>query len=211
MRPPLAKSLFVNRGRCSEHTPVHGIMAPSSYNPSATAASDVWNVSCAGGWTGGNYVGAATDVARYTYEVYAPRGTVVGAASKKLMTNFTGDARCDAVIHGSQITAANGSCLIRSSGRWARILVLRHGHVCARLVCFDCKPEHHSVRSRGRHVRLPVTGVPGYVCPVCVCAYMWSFVCFRVCICVRRAHPRSCVYACARSRRARTSRSSTSC
>ena len=36
----------------------------------ASLPQDIWNVSCAGGWTAGNYVGPVADVARYTYALY---------------------------------------------------------------------------------------------------------------------------------------------
>ena len=85
MFSPLLAAYYY-QGACSTFTPVHGIMAPSYYDPvlsilhertyyqiithytptiwhdmtrnpnnkqSAKGDTDVWNVSCAGGWTGG--------------------------------------------------------------------------------------------------------------------------------------------------------------
>ena len=61
-------SLFVMQGPCSKYTPVHGFMG---FYPSAQLPKqDVWDVSCLGGWTAGNYVGSVADIARFTYELY---------------------------------------------------------------------------------------------------------------------------------------------
>jgi hypothetical protein len=46
-------------------------------------------MSCVGGWSAGNYLGAVGDVAKFTYDLYSPGSKVVNAASQGLMTNFT--------------------------------------------------------------------------------------------------------------------------
>lgn len=59
---------YLRSGPCSDFTPVHGFM---EFYPSASLPKqDVWDVSCLGGWTAGNYVGSVADVARFTYELY---------------------------------------------------------------------------------------------------------------------------------------------
>eukprot|EP00435_Cladocopium_sp_Y103_P021304 s1357_g5.t1 len=71
MRPPCGTrpySSFILSGPCKYFTPVHGFM---EFYPSAQLPKqDVWDVSCLGGWTAGNYVGSVADVARFTYELY---------------------------------------------------------------------------------------------------------------------------------------------
>ena len=62
LRQAFNHSAFVNTGTCADHTPVHGFM--QSYSTAALPPQDVWNISCAGGWTAGNYVGSVGDVAR---------------------------------------------------------------------------------------------------------------------------------------------------
>ena len=62
------------------------------YEGSDLPAQDVSNVSCVGGWTGGNYVSSVADVARYTYDLYSTGGGIVSAASQALLTNFTTSA-----------------------------------------------------------------------------------------------------------------------
>ena len=57
-------SRFVDRGTCESVTPVHGFM--QGYDGASLPPQDVWNVSCVGGWTAGNYVGSVADVARYS-------------------------------------------------------------------------------------------------------------------------------------------------
>jgi hypothetical protein len=89
IRADLNKSMFIDKGTCSKYTPVHGIMAPSFYDRNATSDTDVWNVSCVGGWTGGNYVGAVGDVAQYTYALYKPESTIVSKARLANMLNFS--------------------------------------------------------------------------------------------------------------------------
>jgi CubicO group peptidase (beta-lactamase class C family) len=89
IRASLNKSMFIDKGSCSEYTPVHGIMAPSFYDPSAKGDTDVWNVSCVGGWTAGNFVGAVTDVSRYTYALYKPDSDIVSDKGRANMINFT--------------------------------------------------------------------------------------------------------------------------
>lgn len=63
LRKALPSSIFVNPGpfridRCQDHTAVHGFM--QSYQSASLPPQDVWNVSCAGGWTAGNFVGPVT-------------------------------------------------------------------------------------------------------------------------------------------------------
>lgn len=88
MRHTFRHSSFALAGTCQDRTPVHGFM--ESYVSASLPPQDVWDVSCLGGWTAGNYVGPVADVARFTYELYnrrAPR--IVSAASQAIMTNFT--------------------------------------------------------------------------------------------------------------------------
>jgi len=81
-------SKFVMSGPCSQFTPVHGFM---EFYPSAQLPKqDVWDVSCLGGWTAGNYVGSVADVARFTYELYnTKKPTILSASSQALLTNFS--------------------------------------------------------------------------------------------------------------------------
>jgi len=87
LRPFLQSSVFVNTGTCEQHTPVHGFM--EGYSTAALMKQDVWNVSCAGGYTAGNYLGSVGDVAEYTYALYSRGGGIVSHESQQLMTNFT--------------------------------------------------------------------------------------------------------------------------
>jgi len=87
LRALFPNSTFADAKPCSAWTPVHGFMG--HYEGSDLPAQDVWDVSCVGGWTGGNYVGSVSDVARYTYDLYSVGGPVVSAASQALLTNFT--------------------------------------------------------------------------------------------------------------------------
>lgn len=87
LRPGFGRSTFVDAGRCSAFTPVHGFL--QHYDGMDLPAQDVWNVSCTGGRTAGNYVGPVEDVARFTWELYRPGGTVVSAAAQRHLTNFT--------------------------------------------------------------------------------------------------------------------------
>mmetsp|Transcript_26182 Transcript_26182/g.78678 ORF Transcript_26182/g.78678 Transcript_26182/m.78678 type:complete len:472 (+) Transcript_26182:176-1591(+) len=82
------RSLFVNHGTCESRTPVHGFI--ESYSTASIPRQDVWNVSCAGGWTAGNYVGAVSDVARYTYDLYnAANSRIVTKENLNRMLNFS--------------------------------------------------------------------------------------------------------------------------
>jgi len=84
----LQQSSFVNAGRCEDHTMMHGFM--ESYSTASLPPQDVWNVSCAGGWTAGNYLGPVSDVAQYTYALYntdAPE--IVSKESLSHMLNFS--------------------------------------------------------------------------------------------------------------------------
>lgn len=82
------ESDFVTAGTCESQTPVHGFM--ESYSTASLPPQDVWNVSCVGGWTAGNYLGSVGDVAKFTYDLYNPkRPSIVNQASLKHMTNFS--------------------------------------------------------------------------------------------------------------------------
>jgi len=88
LRDSFQRSVFVNEGTCEQHTPVHGFM--QSYSTASLPPQDVWNVSCTGGWTGGNFLGSVADVSRYTYLLYNKRHPqIVSQASQELMTNFS--------------------------------------------------------------------------------------------------------------------------
>merc|ERR1712032_442938 len=88
LRKAFNHSQFVTSGTCKKHTPVHGFM--QSYSTASLPPQDVWNVSCVGGWTAGNYLGSVGDVARFTYELYNKKDPkIVSAASQSLLTNFT--------------------------------------------------------------------------------------------------------------------------
>jgi len=84
-------SVFADQGACSAFTPQHAFMAPSYYDRTQKGDKDVWNVSCVGGWTGGNFVGSVKDVARYTYDLYGkdPTAPIVSPRSLDHMLNFT--------------------------------------------------------------------------------------------------------------------------
>jgi CubicO group peptidase (beta-lactamase class C family) len=82
------RSLFVDAGRCSDVTAVHGFLQSYEGVPEIKP-QDVYNLSCVGGWTAGNYVGPTDEVARFTRALYRPGGGVVSAASQALMTNFS--------------------------------------------------------------------------------------------------------------------------
>ena len=40
-------------------------------------SQDVWNISCAGGWSAGNFVGSVGNVAKYTYDLYNIRNPLI--------------------------------------------------------------------------------------------------------------------------------------
>uniref|UniRef100_A0A6U6KSB7 Beta-lactamase-related domain-containing protein n=1 Tax=Zooxanthella nutricula TaxID=1333877 RepID=A0A6U6KSB7_9DINO len=89
LRKAFPQSKFVTAGPCKLHTPVHGFM--ESYPGVSLPSQDVWDVSCVGGWTAGNYVGPVAEVASFTHALYNKQAPgVVSAASQKLLTNFTG-------------------------------------------------------------------------------------------------------------------------
>lgn len=91
LRNAFNESKFVVSGPCNKFTPVHGFMA--SYSTAAILPQDVWNVSCVGGWTAGNYVGSVADVARFTYELYAKNDSrIVPPALQAYLTNFSAPA-----------------------------------------------------------------------------------------------------------------------
>ena len=74
-------------GPCNNFTPVHGFM---EFYPSASLPQqDVWDVSCLGGWTAGNYLGSVADVARFTYELYNTRRLGYGFVVQTVMRSVT--------------------------------------------------------------------------------------------------------------------------
>lgn len=81
-------SQFVTSGTCQDHTDVHGFM--QSYSTAKLPPQDVWNVSCVGGWTAGDYVGSVLDVARFSYDLWNKnQPNIVTAESLAHMINFT--------------------------------------------------------------------------------------------------------------------------
>merc|ERR1712100_125282 len=87
LRKAFPNSKFVTKGTCQEHTPVHGFM--ESYSTASLPPQDVWNVSCVGGWTAGNYLGSTADVARFTYELYNTKGSsILTAGSQAKLIDF---------------------------------------------------------------------------------------------------------------------------
>jgi len=89
LRAAFNHSVFADKGACSEYTQTHGFMAPGFYDPDQKGDKDIWNVSCVGGWTGGNYVGSVEDVAKYTYDLYGASPKIVSRSSVASMLNFT--------------------------------------------------------------------------------------------------------------------------
>lgn len=88
LRKAFNHSQFALSGPCKDFTPVHGFM--ESYPTASLPAQDVWNVSCLGGWTAGNYIGSVSDVARFTYELYNKMSPgIISTASQALLTDFT--------------------------------------------------------------------------------------------------------------------------
>lgn len=88
LRKAFKHSAFANSGPCSNYTPVHGFL--QSYSEASIPSQDISNVSCLGGWTGGNYVGSVGDVAHYTYDLFStvnPR--IVSAATQPMMSNWS--------------------------------------------------------------------------------------------------------------------------
>ena len=81
-------SVFPLSGPCQDYTPVHGFMEGYE-GASWLKPQDVINVSCLGGWTAGNYVGPASDVARFTRELYRPGGTIISKARQAEMIDFS--------------------------------------------------------------------------------------------------------------------------
>lgn len=87
LRAAFDQSEFVMSGPCQQFTQVHGFMA--SYSTASLPPQDVWNVSCLGGWTAGNYLGSVRDVARFTYELYNLRDPQILPRSLQAhLTNF---------------------------------------------------------------------------------------------------------------------------
>lgn len=96
LRKAFGHSRFVLYGRCKDFTPVHGFM--QSYPSTSLPSQDVWNISCLGGWTAGNYVGSVTDVALFTYDLYNTKNPIiVSPKSQSYLINFTAP-----LIHGQQ-------------------------------------------------------------------------------------------------------------
>mmetsp|Transcript_9662 Transcript_9662/g.27243 ORF Transcript_9662/g.27243 Transcript_9662/m.27243 type:complete len:173 (-) Transcript_9662:31-549(-) len=64
-----------------------------SYSTAKLPPQDVWNVSCVGGWTAGNYVGSVLDVARFSYDLWnKDKPSIVTAESLAHMIDFTAPA-----------------------------------------------------------------------------------------------------------------------
>jgi len=81
-------SQFLTAGTCKDHTPVHGFM--ESYSSASLPPQDVWNVSCVGGWTAGNYLGSVDDVARFSYELWSTKKhNIVSADAQSHLVNFS--------------------------------------------------------------------------------------------------------------------------
>mmetsp|Transcript_117297 Transcript_117297/g.373673 ORF Transcript_117297/g.373673 Transcript_117297/m.373673 type:complete len:437 (+) Transcript_117297:65-1375(+) len=95
LRGAFSHSKFANNGPCKDFTPVHGFM--DSYSTASLPSQDVWNVSCAGGWTAGNYIGPTADVARFTYELYNVRNPlIVSKSSQAKLINFAAPSSVEA-------------------------------------------------------------------------------------------------------------------
>lgn len=87
LRAAYSRSRFATAGPCADFTPVHGFL--ESYVDIDLPEQDVWNVSCVGGWTAGNFVGPVADVARFTYELYnRRRPSIVPADMQAHLTDF---------------------------------------------------------------------------------------------------------------------------
>lgn len=81
-------SKFVTAGTCKDQTPVHGFM--ESYSSASLPPQDVWNVSCVGGWTAGNYLGSVDDVARFSYGLWSNKNPrIVSASAQTHLVNFS--------------------------------------------------------------------------------------------------------------------------
>jgi CubicO group peptidase (beta-lactamase class C family) len=161
-------STFADAKPCSAWTPVHGFMG--HYEGSDLPAQDVWDVSCVGGWTGGNYVGSVSDVARFTYDLYSLGGPVVSAASQALLTNFTAAGGGGFKFYGMGTFSLD----------WYGHTLLPHPThpplCCPRRRCrrrsysppaavlrpLQVHRRRRGLRARGRHVRLPK---PDHVLP----------------------------------------------
>ena len=91
----LDASTFADSGACDAYTDVHGFMESYDVHGATFPPQDISNVSCVGGWTGGNYLGPVSDVAQYTYDLYSPAAggssssSILSKQSQALLTNFT--------------------------------------------------------------------------------------------------------------------------
>ena len=99
-RDLLLGSTFVDAGRCSAYTPVHGFLQSYVGVQPPIASQDVWNVSCVGGWTAGNFIGPVGDVARFTHELYRPGSQLVSAAAQQQMRNFSAPGTSSGHFYG---------------------------------------------------------------------------------------------------------------
>jgi len=78
---------FVMEGSCRNFTQVHGFLG--SYPGTDLKPQDVWNISCLGGWTAGDYVGTVSDLARFTYDLYSTHSPkIVGRGMQAHLTDF---------------------------------------------------------------------------------------------------------------------------
>merc|ERR1712194_918795 len=60
-----------------------------SYPGTDLKPQDVWNISCLGGWTAGDYVGTVSDLARFTYDLYSTHSPkIVGRGMQAHLTDF---------------------------------------------------------------------------------------------------------------------------
>lgn len=98
LRARLNRSLFVDAGRCADHTPVHGFM--QSYEGLKLPPQDVHNLSCVSGWTAGNFLGPVEEVAWFTRELYRPGGSVVSATAQRHMTDFSAPGGSSVAFYG---------------------------------------------------------------------------------------------------------------
>eukprot|EP00041_Stephanoeca_diplocostata_P029915 m.892545 g.892545 ORF g.892545 m.892545 type:complete len:407 (+) comp23656_c1_seq14:41-1261(+) len=102
---------FVNHGPCEEHTPVHGFTA--GYTTAVIPPQDVWNVSCAGGWTAGNFLGSVGDVAQYTYDLYNVDNPMVRDCTCIFDRVFLTSHEHPHILKGMPLIICKGLCMNR--------------------------------------------------------------------------------------------------
>ena len=101
---------FPDSGTCDHWIPVHGWIDHGRKRP-----QDVWRVSCAGSWTGGNVVAPVNNISRWAYELYhGPAGgtathgrSIVDNTSRAIMLNFSAPDKGDFVRSGYGMGAMN--------------------------------------------------------------------------------------------------------